>query len=72
MVSSLALCDETLVSLNERLGGFLDFPLADVAERLTADGSLLGSLRRGPSARPVVSELLKEWSLDFCWLSLNE
>ena len=44
MVGSLRLCDEALVTLDNRDDGLLDLPLADVAKRLTADGGLLGRL----------------------------
>ena len=64
MVSGLGLGDKTLVILYEMCLGFLDFPLADVAERLATDRSLLGGLRRRPSFGPVVGELFEERCLD--------
>jgi hypothetical protein len=68
MVCCLGLCDETLVALDEDFLGFLDRPLADVAERLTADWGLLGRLGGCPAFRPVISELLKERCLDLSGL----
>ena len=68
MVRGLGLGDEALVALDEGLLGLFDGPLADVAEGLTADGGLLGRLGWRPAFRPVVGELLKEWSLDLCGL----
>lgn len=64
MVSSLALGDEALVTLDNRGDGILDLPLADIRESLAADRSLLGRLGRCPTFRPVVGELLNEVCLD--------
>ncbi len=64
VVGSLGLGDEALVTLDGGLNGVLDLPLADVAKRLSADGSLLGRLRRRPTLGPVVSELLEEGGFD--------
>lgn len=64
VMGGLALGYETLVALNEGAGRVLDRPFADIAERLAAYGGLLRCLRRRPSARPVVGELLEERSLD--------
>ena len=44
VVGSLGLCDKTLVTLEDRYLRFLDLPLADVAEGLTANGRLLRRL----------------------------
>lgn len=68
VVSSLALRHETLVALDDRDRGVLNFPFADVAEGLAADGSLLGGLRGSPPFCPVVCELLNEGSLDLSGL----
>lgn len=65
VVRSLGLGDETLFASDEKCLRVLDLPLADVRERLAADGSLFGGLRRRPAFRPVVSELFDEWSGDF-------
>lgn len=64
VVGSLGLGNEALVTLNGGLDGVLDLPLADVAERLGANGGLLGRLGGRPPLGPVVSELLKEGGLD--------
>lgn len=64
VVCSLALCNKTLVTLNDGDQRVLDFPLADVAEGLTTNGSLLGCFRGHPTFCPVIGELLNERSLD--------
>lgn len=69
VVSSLRLGHETLVAVDDRLRGLLDLPLSDVAESLSADGSLLCRLGDRPPLGPVVRELLEERSLDCCGLS---
>ena len=69
VVGSLGLGDKTLVAQDGRLGGFLDLPLANIAERLGTDRSLLGGLRGCPPLGPVVSELFEEGSLDGCRLA---
>ena len=71
VVGSLALGDEALGTLNGGLNGVLDLPLADVAEGLGADGSLLGRLGGRPTLGPVVSELLEEGGLDRSSLHAN-
>jgi len=48
VMGSLALGDETLVALNEGERGLLDGPFTNIAERFTADGSLLSRLGRCP------------------------
>lgn len=42
MVSSLGLCDQTLLALDDGGDGFFDFPLANITEGLATDGGLLG------------------------------
>lgn len=64
VVGGLALCNETLVALNEGARRVFDRPLTDIAEGLAADGGLLRCLRRCPPARPVIRELFKEGCLD--------
>ena len=64
MVCSLGLGNKTLVALNEGILWILDLPLADVAEGLTANRSLLGGFRGRPALGPVLGELLEERSLD--------
>ena len=49
VVCRLGLRDEALVALDKDGLGILDLPLADVRERLAADGGLLGRLRRRPA-----------------------
>ena len=63
-VSSLGLGDEALVTRDDGSEGFLVLPLANVAERLGADGSLLGRLGGRPTVYPVVRELLNEGGFD--------
>ena len=64
MVGSLVLGDESLVTLDRGLEGILYLPLANIAEGLCADWSLLGRFRHSPSFTPVVGELFEEGSLD--------
>jgi hypothetical protein len=64
VVGGLALGDQTLVTLSDGDQGVLNLPLADVAEGLTTDGSLLGSFRGCPPFRPVLCELFNEWRFD--------
>ena len=68
MVGGLGLGNEALVVLEERLDGVLDLPLADIAESLAADRSLLGGLGGRPPLGPALGELLEEGSLDGCGL----
>jgi len=68
VVSGLALCHETLVTLDDSNGRFFNLPLTDVAEGLFAIGRLLGSLRACPPVRPIISELFNEGSLDLSCL----
>lgn len=49
VVGSLALRDQTQVTLDDWGGGLLDLPFADVAKRLSTDGGLLGGLRGCPA-----------------------
>ena len=49
VVSGLRLSDETLVTRDDRRGGLFELPLADIAERLGADGGLLGRLGGRPT-----------------------
>ena len=65
MVRRLSLGHQTEVALDDGRLGLLDRPLADVRERLAADGRLLGRLRRGPARVPVLGELFEERRLDF-------
>ena len=65
VVGGLGLGDEALIVLEERLDGVLDLPLADIAEGLAADGSLLGRLGGRPPRVPVLRELFQERRLDF-------
>jgi hypothetical protein len=69
VVRSLGLCDETFFADDERCLRVLDLPLANVRERLAADGGLFGGFRRRPAFGPVVSELFDEWGGDFRRLS---
>ena len=64
MVCGLGLRDEALVARNDGGEGFLNLPLADIAESLGADWGLLGRLGGRPTLSPVVRELLNEGSLD--------
>ena len=64
MVCSSSLCHETLVAFNENVEGILDLPFSDVAEGLTANRSLLGSLGGRPPLGPLLSELFEEGGLD--------
>ena len=64
MVGSLGLGYEALVALNEGLEGVLYFPLADIAERLATDRSLLCCLGGSPPFGPALGELLEERCLD--------
>ena len=64
-MSSLSLCHETLVSLNDGYGRVFDLPLADVAERLGTTWRLLRCLGGCPTVRPVFSKLLEERRFDF-------
>ena len=68
MVGSLALSNKALIALQDRNQRVFDLPLADVAEGLTANGSLLGSFRRCPTLCPVFCELLNKRSLYSCRL----
>jgi hypothetical protein len=64
MVSCFTLSHKTSVAFNDGDGRILDLPLANVAEGLTADGSLLGCFRGCPAFSPVVRELLDEVGLE--------
>ena len=64
MVGRLGLRHETEITLDDGRLGLLDGPLADVAERFAADGSLLGRLGGRPPRVPVLSELFEERRLE--------
>ena len=49
MVGGLAFGDETFLPLDDRKGGVLNLPLADVTECFAADGSFLSGFRGRPT-----------------------
>jgi hypothetical protein len=64
-MSSLGLCYEALVSLNDGYGWVFNLPLADVAKRLSTTWRLLRCLGGCPTVGPIFSKLLEERRFDF-------
>ena len=64
VMGRLGLCHETLVAFNGDCRGLFYRPLANVGERLAANGSLFGRFGRCPALRPVIRELFQEWRLN--------
>ena len=60
-----ALCDETMIALDDKGGSFFDRPFTNVGESFTANRSLLSGLRGSPPVFPTISELLNERCIDF-------